>query len=284
MAQPELPPAPTLAQELASVGTNPATWLASRPRGGALYSTLPAETISSLAQRYPLQAAAIVAAADRVIAHEFDLLGSGPFVPIDPGREARGPYRPIDWYLDPVQGLRFPERVPYRDWNLLEMRPGLADVKFPWEMSRCQHWLPLAQAFRITGDARYATEVLDQHDDFMAANPVGFGVNWTCTMDVAIGAFNWAMAADLIHATRFSDEKRVGSLFAAIFDRGHFIERNLENKYEVTSNHFLSNVVGLFGVAMLFRDLPSGQRWIARCREWLEQEIQVQVLPDGADY
>lgn len=282
--QPELPPLPSLAEELAGLGLNADAWLAARPRSGTLYSTLPAETISAVAQQYPEQAAAIVAAADRAISHEFDLLGSGPFVPVDPGREARGGYLPIDWYLDPVQHLRFPERVPYREWNLLEMRPGLADVKFPWEMSRCQHWLPLAQAFRITGDTRYATEVFDQHDDFMAANPVGFGVNWTCTMDVAIGAFNWAMAADLIHAARQADAGRVAGLYSSIFDRGHFIERNLENKYEVTSNHFLSNVVGLFGVAMLFRELPSGQRWVARCREWLEQEIRVQVLADGADY
>lgn len=274
----------TLAQELAGLGSNPGTWLAAQPRSGALYSTLPATTISLIAKQYPAQAAATVAAADRVIAHEFDLLGSGPFVPVDPGREARGSYRPIDWYLDPVQRLRFPERVPHREWNLLEMRPGLADVKFPWEIRRCQHWLPLAQAFRLTGDGRYATEVFDQHDDFMAANPVGLGVNWTCTMDVAIGAFNWAIAADLIHATRSADAGRVASLYSSIFDHGCFIERNLENKYEVTSNHFLSNVVGLFGVALLFRELPSGQRWLTRCREWLEQEIAVQVLSDGADY
>ena len=282
--QPELPPAPSLEQELAELGLNALAWLEARPRSGTLYSSLPADTIAAIAHQFPAQVSAIVATADRVIAHEFDLLGSGPFVPVDPGREARGGYRPIDWYLDPVQHLRFPERVPYRQWNLLEMRPGLADVKFPWEMRRCQHWLPLAQAFRFTGDARYANEVFDQHDDFMAANPVGLGVNWTCTMDVAIGAFNWAIAVDLIHATRSADPDRVVQLYSSIFDHGYFIERNLENKYEVTSNHFLSNVVGLFGVAMLFRELPSGQRWIARCREWLEQEIKVQVLDDGADY
>ena len=280
----ELPPPPSLAEELAGLGSNTTAWLAARPRSGTLYSTLSSETISALATQYPAQAASIVVAAERVIKHEFDLLGSGPFVPVDPGREARGLYRPIDWYLDPVQNLRFPERVPHREWNLLEMRPGLADVKFPWEIRRCQHWLPLAQAFRLTGDARYATEVFDQHDDFMAANPVGLGVNWTCTMDVAIGAFNWAIAVDLIHATRSANADRVASLYSSIFDHGYFIERNLENNYEVTSNHFLSNVVGLFGVAMLFSDLPSGRRWIARCREWLEQEIKVQVLDDGADY
>ena len=31
-------------------------------------------------------------------------------------------------------------------------------------------------------------------------------------------------------------------------------------------------------------DLPVGQRWLRQGREWLEQEMKVQVLDDGADY
>ena len=72
--------------------------------------------------------------------------------------------------------------------------------------------------------------------------------------------------------------------YESLFDVGVFIERNLENKYEVTSNHFLSNVVGLYGLGVVFADLPVGQRWLHECRTWLEQEIVVQILPDGADY
>ena len=225
-----------------------------------------------------------VTAADRLLRHEFDVLGSGPFVPRHPGHASSGVYQPIDWYLDPVQNLRFPERVPIERWNLLEMRPGLADVKFPWELSRCQHWLTLAQAFRLTGDARYAVEVLDQHDDFMAANPVGLGVNWTCTMDVALRALNWALAVELMQGDSRLDDRRLDAVYTSLFAHGHFIERHLENKYEVTSNHFLSNVVGLFGVAVFFGALPSAQRWRVSCRAWLEQEMTVQVLDDGADY
>lgn len=281
---PELPPPPSLRDECAAKGLSVSDWKALRPAESVLYSTLSQSSITSLAERWPAQAAATIAAADRVIRHEFDLLGSGPFVPVDPSRPPRDGYQPIDWYLDPVLGLRFPERIPYRQWNLMEMRPGLADVKFPWELGRCQHWLPLAQAFRLTDRAPYANEVFDQHDDFMAANPVGLGVNWTCTMDVAIRAFNWAMALELIERGAPTPAERSQRMHASIFDHGHFIERNLENRYEVTSNHFLSNVVGLFGVALLYKDLPSGARWIARCREWLEQEMRVQVLPDGADY
>ncbi|MEO7133555.1 MAG: alginate lyase family protein, partial [Vicinamibacterales bacterium] len=134
------------------------------------------------------------------------------------------------------------------------------------------------------GDARYAIEVFDPHDDFVQANPVGLGVNWTCTMDVAIRAFNWAIALELIERGAPTAAERREQIYASLFAYGHFIERNLENNYEVTSNHFLSNVVGLFGMALLFKDLPSGAKWIAQCREWLEQEMRVQVLPDGADY
>lgn len=277
-----LPPPPTLAGELTTAGVALGAWVGGRR--GALYSTLDQARIAGLAMAHPEQAAATIAAAHRVCRHEFDLLGSGPYVPVDPDRPARGGYQPIDWYLDPITNLRFPRKVPHKTWNLMEMRPGLADVKLPWELGRCQHWLPLAQAFRLTGDPAFATEVLDQHDDFIEANPLGLGVNWTCTMDVAIRALNWAMALELLHATGKVDGARLARVYETLFDHGGFIEQNLENKYEVTSNHFLSNVVGLYGVAVVFADLPAGQRWLAACRAWLEQEMQVQVLDDGADY
>jgi uncharacterized heparinase superfamily protein len=279
---PPAPPPPTLESELAASGAG-IGWLQSRRLSRRLYSSLDDTRVAALQAAHPAQVAATIAAADRIKAHQFDLLGSGPFVPRDPNRPAAGEYQPIDWYLDPVQHLRFPERVPHTKWNLLEMRPGLADVKFPWELSRCQHWMTLAQAFRMTRDASYAAEILDQHDDFMEANPVGLGVNWTCTMDVALRALNWAMAIELIHGAAI-DHGRVARIYSSLFDHGHFIERNLENKYEVTSNHFLSNVVGLFGLAVFFGELPSARRWRESCRGWLEQEMKVQILDDGADY
>ncbi len=282
---PALPAPPTLATELAGRGSTVERFVAAkRIERGRLYATLPAVRVEQLLRDCEPQAAATINAADRVCRHEFDLLGSGPFVPVDPGRVAKGPYRPIDWYLDPIQNLRFRERVPHKAWNLLEMRPGLADVKLPWELARCQHWLPLAQAFRLSGDDRYVDEILHQHDDFMEANPVGFGINWTCTMDVALRAFNWALAIEIVHGSSTADPARFGRAFASLVDHGGFIEQNLENTYEVTSNHFLSNVVGLYALGVLFQELPCGQRWLQQCRSWLEQEMRVQVLDDGADY
>src|SRR4029077_4286666 len=124
-----------------------------------LYVDLESPAVSRLRERYPDLATATVAGAERLVRHEFDLLGSGPFVPSDPDRLPASGYSPIDWYLDPVQRLRFPRGVPYKDWKLYEMRPGNADVKLPWELARCQHWITLGQAFRLTGDERFAVEI-----------------------------------------------------------------------------------------------------------------------------
>jgi hypothetical protein len=259
-------------------------WLHDRRAGGRLYADLPDDRVRMLAARFPGQAEQIQRAAQRIIGHEFDLLGSGPFVPVDSDRPATvDGYRPIDWNLDPIAGLRFPRGFRHSTWTAA-MRPGLADIKLPWELGRCQHWVPLGQAFRLTGDERYAAEVVRQHADFLDANPVGIGVQYVCTMDVAIRAFNWALAFELIRTAAAFDDDARRRAYHSLFDHGVFIEGNLENRYEVTSNHFLSNIVGLYGVARVFGDLPAGARWTGCCRAWLEQEMRVQVLDDGADY
>src|SRR6185436_1407129 len=177
------------------------SWIERRLASVRLYSTPSAERVARLRTSCPRQTAGTVAAATRYLKHEFDLLGSGPFTPVDPDRPARDGYTPIDWYLDPVRELRFPRGVPYRDWRLYEMRPANADVKYPWELARCQHWVALGQAYALTEDVRFAHEIARELEDFVDANPIGIGVNWTSTMDVALRAVSWAIALELVRAS-----------------------------------------------------------------------------------
>ncbi|HJZ78054.1 MAG TPA: alginate lyase family protein [Vicinamibacterales bacterium] len=280
------PPAPPRlwADELRDAGVDRAAWIVRRQSEQRLYAGVSDAVVERARAAHPGLARRTIAAADRVLRHEFDLLGSGPFVPLDPDRPAGAArYQPIDWHLDPVRGARFPRGLSIASFDLQTMKPDGADVKYPWELARCQHWPLLAQAYRLTGDDRYAREVASQLDDFVAANPVGTAVNWSCTMDVALRAANWAIAFDLLRAAPIDAEFWTAA-YERLFDHGVFIEGHLENTYEVTSNHFLSNIVGLLYVAAAFRDLPIGARWDAQCRRWLARELEVQVLADGADY
>jgi hypothetical protein len=258
-------------------------WIARRRSMPMTYVLWERRAIAALGSSMPDHAAGVVAQAERALAHEFSLLGSGPFVPVDPDRPARTGYQPIDWYLDPVRQLRFPTGVHHKAWKLYDMRPGNADVKYPWELARCQHWVTVGQAYRLTGDERFAREIANELDDFVEANPVGIGINWTCTMDVGLRAVSWVVALDFVRGSELDDAFWARAA-AALFDHGLFIRANLENTYEVTSNHFLSNVVGLWYLAAMFDDLPQGAAWSAFARESLETEIDVQVLPDGADF
>jgi Heparinase II/III-like protein/Heparinase II/III N-terminus len=277
-------PPPTLESDARALGLSVSDWCRRRRERRGLYSTIAPESIAALRTRHADRVEGTIAAAERVLRHEFDLLGSGPYLPRDPDRPSAFGYAPIDWYLDPVRQLRFPRGVPYKQWNLFEMRPQNADIKYPWELARCQHWAVLGQAYQFTQDDRFALEIARELDDFVDANPTGIGVNWTCTMDVGLRVVSWAIGLELVRASAALDDAFWGRALTALFDHSVFIRNNLENTYEVTSNHFLSNLLGLQFAGAVFQDLEQGIEWAAFARDSIEHEMGVQVLPDGADY
>jgi ubiquinone/menaquinone biosynthesis C-methylase UbiE len=278
------PPGSGFERQLVAAKLDFDRWLERRRASRRLYIEEALAHLDALRERQPRIVGAILSAGESYLGHRFDLLGSGAFVPVDPDRPPRDDYVPIDWYLDPVRNLRFPRGIAHKDWKLFEMRPENADIKYPWELARCQHWATLAQAWQLTRDHRFAIEIGRELDDFVEANPVGIGVNWTCTMDIAIRVANWCLALALIHDCEQLDAQFWKRAYNALYDHGEFIFSNLENKYEVTSNHFLSNVVGLHVLAAELGDLDQGKAWDAWCRQALETEIDVQIHPEGADF
>src|SRR2546430_3765411 len=111
--------------------------------------------------------------------HEVDLLGAGPTK-----LGARLP-----WMQDFKNGggwsLDYCSDITYGETR------GPSDVKVPWELSRSQHVPRLGQAYWLTGDDRYADEFVAEVNDWIAANPYAYGVNWACAMDVALRAVSW---------------------------------------------------------------------------------------------
>lgn len=285
-ASKETEPAPTFASACAEAGVDPATVGCAEGVATRLYGHLSPARLDRLAGRDPQRVTATIERAEQFLAHRFQHLGSEVYEPVDPDRPTRPDgYRPIDWAFDPTSSQRFPVGFPFREWTAARTPEG-ADIKLPWELARGQHWVTLAQAYLLTGREEFATEVVDQWLDFVEANPVGVGIQWVCTMDVAIRAANAAIAWSMVREAFADDEHTADRLrgVEALFDHAVFIRGHLEDHYEVTSNHFLSNVVGLQFVAEFFRGLPVAIRWDAFARERIAEEIGKQILPDGADF
>lgn len=276
---------PTFAADLKRAGVAFEQWHPVAIAQARTYASAAIASVDAYMASNPARIAKVKRDAETILGHQFDLLGSGPYHPRCPYRVTEsGGYQPINWAYDPVRKLSFPEGFPYKEWDLFRDRPENADVKFPWELARCQHFLTLAQAWRVTGEARFVQEILDEIRDFHEKNPPGIGVNWTCTMDVGIRAANWAIALDLVNNCEDVPEEQFFDAYACLFDHGIFIRANLENTYETTSNHYLSNVVGLHFIGAFFQDLPTGKEWIDFSARSVQKEIDVQVLPDGADF
>jgi Heparinase II/III-like protein/Heparinase II/III N-terminus len=209
--------------------------------------------------------------ADAVAAHRFDLLGSGP---VDLGAE-------IDWSIDFKSGRRWPLKH-----GLLLMPEAFffdeSDVKVPWELSRFQHLPLLAAAFRLSGERRYLDEIGAQLDGWIAANPVEIGVNWLCTMDVAIRAANW-VAALAICAGQAAEQPWGERAMESLLLHGRFIRGHLETA-EARTNHYLSDVAGLIVVAALFSRGEEGAAWGRWAVDELIAEMEHQVREDGCGH
>lgn len=180
-------------------------------------------------------------------------------------------YIGTEWPLDPAHRLRI-------------VRGDGSDIRTVWELSRGYHLLPLARAYRASGEARYRDAFVRHLDSWIEHNPLGYGPNWASPMDAGIRAANWIIASIL-----FADAEGIPSAFwqrvlANLYSTGLFLERHLEWHPVYRGNHFVSNGVGLVYLGALFRDTRAGARWLRRGARILTEEMERQVGPDGVSF
>jgi len=231
------------------------------------------QVIAALGQFSPQIISLTQAEADRSCSHIFDLLGSGP---VSLGEK-------IPWHTDFKTGYCWNPKVYYKRIREAPY-PGGYDIKVPWELSRCQHFARMGQAYWFTGDERYAAEFVAQVRDWIESNPWPWGVNWACTMDVAIRAVNWLWGyAFFKESPSLADDFRHAFL-ASLIVHGRHIFRNLENKGDFTGNHYLADLVGLVYLGILCPQSEEMEHWREFGLRELEQEMFKQVYPDGGDF
>ena len=239
--------------------------------------------------------------------HEFDLLGSG-YVCISYGMKPRGAYgyryhsnadvlignfaknkvrnickkdyNPINWFIDYKSGYLF-DPIRYNSKKKCEQAIGKyqgVDIKCPWELGRLYHVVRLAVLALFDEDLRdeIAVEYKNCIEDFICMNPVGKTVQWSAPMDVSIRMVNLAISYDLIRSVdnKMFDERFEKKIEEHLRKSLRYVIDNLEYVGKYSSNHYLSNIVGIiFGAAYL-----SSDRWTDSCLVFGTQELINQTL------
>ncbi|MGH9515910.1 MAG: alginate lyase family protein [Terriglobales bacterium] len=226
------------------------------------------ERLRLLQGRLPAEVDAIRRQADEICRHRFDLLG---YVDVDYGAE-------IDWHLDAVHGKRSPLK-PWHKINFFDFAQ-IGDHKIIWELNRHQHLVTLAKAWFLSGDVRYANELVSQWYAWQRANPYPLGINWASSLEVAFRSLSWIWAGQLLAECSELSSQFKSDLVRGIALNGRYIERYLST-YFSPNTHLLGEAAALFFIGVLYPQIPSAARWEKKGLEILLQEAQRQVHPDG---
>ena len=229
--------------------------------------------VDFLNQNYSQSVSRILMRAEKAAEHKFDLLGSGE---TDLGKE-------IDWHLDFKSSFKW-KKEHYSKIQIIDPHNN-ADVKVPWELSRLQHFTDIGRAFWLTEDEIYLRDFVSTVEHWENENPVDFGVNWTCPMEVAIRAINIIFGLHYFSINESLSDAFVQKTVKLLYYHGLHIEKNLEYlDKDSNSNHLISNYLGLFYLGLLFPEFDRSQKWRKIGCEGLETEIEAEIFSDGADY
>lgn len=204
--------------------------------------------------------------------HTFNYLGSG-----------WTQLSPMVWNVDFKSGYEWPQGRFYRSYHKSSSSIN-SDIKVVWELSRCHHLLWLAEAYMLTGDKEYASEVVWQIEHWIDNNPLMYSVNWTCAMDVAFRAINWMYALNMIMSSGVVTDELCRKIYISLFEHGFFISNSLEKTIPHSGNHYLSDLVGLLFISSIFPKNRSARRWNKFALREFCYEVDNQIGPNGVHY
>lgn len=206
--------------------------------------------------------------AGAVLRHDFPLFDTT--VPM--GRDIR-------WRRDYVSGLEtgtaYFRQIPYLD------RTRAGDHKIIWELNRHQHLVLLAQAWRMSGRAEYTDEIREQLASWLTENPYQCGINWASALEVAFRALSWIWVYHLAGERMEADLR--GRFLSALYQHGLYLENNL-SVYFSPNTHLLGEALALEAIGVLLPCFPGAARWVETGRRIVAEEMERQVLADGAHF
>lgn len=222
----------------------------------------------SIAKHEADHLAAIVEEAERLMEGRFDLLG---YRDLSFGA-------PIDWHLDPV----WSRRAPLLHWSQINaLDPdAVGDSKVVWELNRHQWMIRLAQATACTGNPTYGARAVDEIRRWIDANPVGRGINWASSLEVALRLMSWSWVLGLLrHSTQLAGST-LTTILASLHAHASHIQRYLSHYYS-PNTHLTGEALGLVYAGSLYPQFTAAPRWLETGVRTLIAESDRQITADG---
>ena len=204
----------------------------------------------------PEDPATVLAAAERVLRGEYTMLTLSHTYPGGV----------VDWHLDPT------------------VDSGAQTNEWIWTMGRHESAARLAAAFRLTGEARFATAWADQVGSWMQAMPLP-AVDWErpgsgwrfIEAGIRTGEFWTDHGWPLMCHPAVSDHDLL-RMVRSVAEHGDFLMRRQDG----VNNHFVMGMTGLYRIGSQFPELAASATWRRVAVERLERFITPRVGEDAS--
>jgi hypothetical protein len=248
--------------------------------GYGLVAQCPAPSLARFGGRFMdgagADAGSVRAAADAILAGRWNVFALR-------GAELGFPPR---WNRDPKTGTEAPMKlgkaIDYRSER------AVGDIKYLWEPSRHLELVTLAQAYRASGEQRYAEAARALLQSWLDQCPYPQGVHWTSSLELAVRLLNWACAWQLLGGAGAgvfagADGQRFQRQWLdSVHQHCHFIAGYF-SRHSSANNHLLGEYMGLFVASLNWPCWPQSARWQALAQRGMEAEALKQNTADGVN-
>ncbi len=158
---------------------------------------------------------------------------------------------------------------------------GEEDWKFLWEPARFGWIYPLARAYHLMPDERYAEFYWRSIETFLEYHPPYYGGQWLSGQEVALRLIAWVFGYHVFQKASASTEERQLKLLSALAFHAARLPCTIHYARAQKNNHLLSEAVGLMTAATVLREHPQSQLWWEKGWKWFLDGIRSQIAEDG---
>jgi hypothetical protein len=190
---------------------------------------------------------------------------------------------PPKWFENPVTGQRV---SPDRPWTQMRFASGVSsddygDLKFILEPSRFLFVYPLARAYAISGEERFAEAFWNAVENWAVSSPPMSGPLWICGQESSLRILAWSFALYAFLRSPATTAPRVGLLLSMIAAHAWRTVQTVGYARSQRSNHLFSEAVGLWTAGTLYPELEDATAWQIQGARLLREAVLDQITPEG---
>ncbi len=155
------------------------------------------------------------------------------------------------------------------------------DLKMVWEAARFGWVYPLARAYRLQSQERYAERFWEEIESFLENHPPYTGFQWLSAQEVALRLIAWTFGFQVFRGASSSTEKRQQRLLEALAIHAARIPSTVHYAFAQNNNHLLSEAVGLMTAGWVLAEHPLARSWWQQGWNWFVSGLRRQIAEDG---